>query len=331
MKRLIVTGPRQVVFEDVAEPECPPGGLVVRARVTAISTGTEIRVYRAKPVDEAGEFLHERVRFVLPTEIGYSMVGDVVEVGPETVGFAIGDRVYVPSPHMQMSAVSAESAIKLPEAISDDEAVFLNILEVGHIALRRGRPAPGENVAIVGQGVIGLSALAYCRAFGFRTVGIDTSEDRLRMSRLMGADLAVGPHEENFVERVIEFFDGAGADLVIETASTWAAIQTGMQIAAEDGTIVVAARHTDVPEFNPVGHPHLGKKLTLLTSYGHEPPGSRWDSGRSFALTIDLLLKRRLHIVPMITHRIDSEAMPEIYRRLDEGDRSIVGALVSWA
>ena len=63
MKRLVITGPRQASFDDVDIPGCPPDGLLVRANVTAVSTGTEIRVYRYIPVDEDGEWLHGGVRF----------------------------------------------------------------------------------------------------------------------------------------------------------------------------------------------------------------------------------------------------------------------------
>ncbi|MCH7988064.1 MAG: zinc-binding alcohol dehydrogenase [Planctomycetes bacterium] len=330
MKRLIVTGPRQARFDDVPDPECPVDGLLVRARVTAVSTGTEIRVYRAQPVDEQGRFLHERVPFVLPTENGYSMVGDVIAVGVDATKFAIGDRVFVPSPHKEIAAVSEELAVKLPAEIPDEQAAFLNILEVGHIAVRRGSPTPGENVALLGQGVVGLSALAYCKSFGFRTAVIDSSQERLEIARVIGADLALSPLDDDCVARVIELFDAAGADLVIEATSNWSAIQTAMYVAAADARIVVAARHTDKPDFNLVGHPYLGKKLTLLTSYGHEPPGQRWDRRRSIALTLDLLFRGRLNIAPLITHRIDHAELPEMYRRLDGGDRSVVGVVVHW-
>ena len=330
MRRLIVTGPRCAEFEDVAEPECPRDGLLVRARLTAISVGTEIRVFRAQAVDEAGQFLHERIPFVLPTENGYSMVGDVVAVGDDVGDFKVGDRVFTPSPHKEIAAVSSQLVIKLPESIPDEQAVLLNILEVGHIALRRGSPAPGEDVAVVGQGVIGLAALAYCCAFGFRTTAIDISDERLEVSRQMGADLAVSPQQDGYVDRVQKLFDGAGADLVIEAASSWDAIQTAMNVAADDARIVVAARHTDSPKFNPVGHPYLGKKLTLLTSYGYAAPGQRWDRQRSIGLTLELLKSGRLDVSPMITHRIEAASLPEMYRRLDEGEPSVVGVVVQW-
>ena len=275
-------------------------------------------------------FLHERVPFSLPTENGYSMVGEVVEVGEGVTGFAVGDRVFAPCPHKQFAVVPAPLAIKLPDEIPDEEVVFMNILEVGHIAIRRGNPASGSNVAIVGQGVIGLSVLAYARAFGFQTAVVDKSPRRLEIAQEMGADLAVSADEPDFVDEIIDFFGGEGADLVVEAASNWSAIESCMEIARSGGKIVVAARHTDRPLFNPVGHPFLGKKLELLTSYGHEPDGHRWDRKNSFALTVDLLARKKLQFQPMITHRLDWDQLPEVYNRLHQGDRDMVGTVISW-
>ncbi len=329
-KRLMVTGPRQVEFEEAPVPDCPDDGLLVRARVTAVSTGTEIRVYRGIPVDKEGAFLHTHVPFQFPCENGYSMVGEVVEVGSEVSGSRVGERVFVAASHGQYAAVPAQGAIRLPDAISDEVAVFLSILEVGHIGLRTGRPEPGENVAIMGGGVIGLSALAYCRAFGFRTAVIELDRSRLDLAGRMGADLLASPEDEGFSDRILEFFGGEGADLVLEAASVWPAIETGMQIARTDGRVVVIARHTDMPAFSPVGHPYLGKGLTLLTSYGHRPDGHRWDQRRCNALTLELLSKEKLLVSPMITDRFDWQALPDVCRRMDEGDKGLVGVVIHW-
>ena len=214
--------------------------------------------------------------------------------------------------------------------MSDEQAVLLNILEVGHIALRRAKPQPGENLTVVGTGVIGLSAVAYGRAFGFRTVAIDPSPERRAAALRMGADLAVSPDDTDGLDRAREFHDGLGADVVIEAASVWPAIETSLTVAAPEARVVVAARHTDQPAFNPVGHPHLGKRLTLLTSYGHEPPGQRWDRRRSIALTLDLLARHRLDVAPLITHRLPWTALPDTYARLDRGEPGLIGVVLDW-
>ena len=330
MKRLIITGPRQAAFEEVALPLCAKDGLLVRATVTAISTGTEIRVYRVIPVDAEGKYIHADVPLIFPIENGYSMVGRVIEVGADVKDFAIGDRVFLPATHREVVAVPATDALKLPDRIPDEQAVFVNILEVAHIALRKGNPAPGETMAIIGQGVIGLAGLAYGKAFGFRTIAIDKDEQRLAIARQMGADLALSPDEPDFLARVRAFCDGRGADLVLEAASTWSAIQMSMDIASKGGKVVVVARHTDQPQFSPVGDPYFQKDITLLASYGYPPVGHRWDRQHSFALTLDLLAQGKMQIAPMITHRFPWHELPQVYQRLDQNERSLVGVVLEW-
>ena len=331
MKRLVVTGPRQAEFKDVPIPECPRDGVLAKAIVTAISTGTEIRVYRRIPVDDEGIMQYPGIPFPDgPTENGYSMVGEVVEVGADVDGFSVGERVFLGEAHKEYAAVPASQVLKLPDSIPTEQAVMLNLLGVAHIALRTGDPAPGENVAVVGLGVIGQSAVAWCRAFGFRTLGIDMDEGRLEAARAMGANAVASPADAEFQSRIDDIFDGEGADMVIEAASTWRAIRTSMDIARRDGRVVVTATHTDRPDYNPVGHPYLSKRITLKTAYGYEDPGQRWDRDHCVRLAVEMLSRAQLAIQPMITHRVPRQELPEIYRRLDQGDLSILGVVVDW-
>ncbi len=331
MKRLVVTGPRQVEFEDVPIPDCPRDGVLAKAIVTTISTGTETRVYRRTPVDDEGTMQYPGIPFPDgPTENGYSMVGEVAEVGADVEGFSVGERVFLGESHKEYAAARASDVLKLPDSIPTERAVMLNLLGVAHIALRTGDPAPGENVAVVGLGVIGQSAVAWCRAFGFRTAGIDMDGRRLELARAMGAKAVASPSDVEFQSRIDDIFDGEGADLVIEAASTWRAIRTSMDIVRRDGRVVVTATHTDRPDYNPVGHPYLSKRITLKTAYGYEDQGRRWDRDHCIRLALDMLGSGELVIEPMITHRVPWHDLPEIYRRLDQGDLSILGVVVYW-
>ena len=331
MKRLIITGPRQAEFDEADVPSCGRDELLVRARVTAVSTGTEIRVYRYIPVDEDGEWLHGGVRFPDgPLENGYSMVGDVIEAGAAVKGFRAGDRAFCGATHKEYAAVSALDAVKLPQEVSDERAVFLNILGVGQLGLRHGDPTPGENIVIVGLGVVGLSALAFCSAFGFRTVGIDIDDRRRTIAAEMGADLVVDPSDPGMQDRVVAFLDGRGADLVLETASVWTAVETALDVVRQDGTVVVVARHVDSPAFNPVGHPYMSKRFSLRASLGYRPNDMRWNRTNSMALTARLLAEGKLNIDPMITHEFRWNELPEVYAHLDRGDRDILGAVIRW-
>jgi threonine dehydrogenase-like Zn-dependent dehydrogenase len=331
MKRLVVTGPRIVELQDVPAPECPRGGLLVRALVTALSTGTEMRTYRGTPVDPDGRLLYPSgVPLEFPYEIGYSMVGRVEAVGADVDGFSVGDRVFVGEPHKQYAAVAADLAFKLPESLPDESAAFLNVLNVGQLALRKGRPGPGENVAIVGLGVIGLSVLAFCRAFRFRALAVDTDERRLAVASAMGAEATASPRAADLTDILDAWSGGRGADVVIEAATAWPAIKTAMDIVRPRGTVVVVATHTDIPDFSPVSYPYNVKDVALLTSYGYDPRDDRWDKKACMSLAADLLASGEMDVAPMIDHRVEWSELPDVYRRLDGPGARPIGVVVRW-
>ena len=99
MKQLLVSGPRQAALSEVPKPPCPPDGVLVQARLTAISPGTELRVFRAAAVDKAGRYLHETTPYQLPAVNGYSMVGVVRETGPDVLDVRPGERVFATAAH----------------------------------------------------------------------------------------------------------------------------------------------------------------------------------------------------------------------------------------
>ena len=331
MKRLVVTGPRIVELQDVPVPECPRGGLLVRALVTALSTGTEMRTYRGTPVDPDGRLLYPSgVPLEFPYEIGYSMVGRVEAVGADVDRFSVGDRVFVGEPHKQYAAVAADLAFELPEGLPDESAAFLNVLNVGQLALRKGRPGPGENVAIVGLGVIGLSALAFCRAFRFSALAVDTDERRLAAASAMGAEATASPRAADLADIVAAWSGDRGADVVIEAATAWPAIKTAMDIVRPRGTVVVVATHTDIPDFSPVSYPYNVKDVALLTSYGYDPRDDRWDKKTCMSLAADLLANGEMDVSPMIDHRVEWSELPDVYRRLDGPGARPIGVVVRW-
>ena len=331
MKRLVVEGPKNAYFQDVDIPSCSKNGIVAKALFTAISTGTEVRVYRWLPVDPEGEYSHPTLKFSGgPIANGYCMVGEVVEIGSEVTDFSIGDVVYMGEPHQEYGSSVVDNIFKIPEDVSYEVAVFMNVLHVAQGAIRDGNPNPGENVLILGLGVVGLSAVAFSNAFGFNTAAMDFNNKRVDIARKMGAGLSISPSVSGYEEKIKEFFNTVGPDLVIEAASSWRAIKSGLDLVRSGGTVIVVATHTDKPDFDPVGHPYLSKKLTLKTSYGPELKGSRWDKEASREFTFDLLRNNRMDIKPMITDTISWEKIPEIYDRLDKEEQGIAGVLVKW-
>lgn len=327
MRALRQTAPLTASIEEVPPPILTPTGVLVRARCTAISTGTEIRQYRDERVAQNPSGF--------PRANGYSMVGTIEAVGAEVRGLVPGRRVFVTQPHDELVVVPQESVYPIPDGAPDEQAAFAVICEIGLHALRRGNPALGENVAIIGQGIIGLATLAVARTWGLRTIALDLDERRLAFARAVGADLVINPRDADFEAQIADFCGDVGVDFVVEAASSWRAIKLAYQIVRRRGCISVVARHTDIPDFNPIQDGLMTKEVLFTTSYAHPvtdaPPDLlRWTRPRDIRLILELLGKGRLDLGGVISHRIVPNDLPEIYQRLHEGDAGIAGVVVGW-
>lgn len=328
MRALRITAPFEAAIVDCPDPALTPGGVLVRARCTAISVGTEMRQYRDERVEQNPSGF--------PRANGYSMVGEIEAVGADVADLTVGQRVFAPMPHDALVVVPWEQVYPVPDGAPDEQAVFTTLCEIGLHALRRGNPSLGENVAIIGQGIIGLATLAVARAWGLRTIALDLDERRLAFARAMGANLAVNPRDPDHEAAIAAFCGPEGVDLVVEAASSWRAIQTAYRIVRRRGTISVVARHTDIPDFNPIQDGMMTKEVLFTTSYAHPamdaPPDLlRWTRPRDNRLVLEMTGKGRIDMGPAITHRIAPEEIPAIYRRLHEGDTAIAGVVVDWS
>jgi threonine dehydrogenase-like Zn-dependent dehydrogenase len=328
MRALRIIAPFEAAITECPEPELAPDGVLVRARYTAISTGTEMRQYRDERVAQNPSGF--------PRANGYSMVGVVEAIGADVTGLAIGQRVFAPMPHDALVVVSQEQVYAVSDGAPDEQAVFTTLCEIGLHALRRGNPSLGENVAIIGQGIIGLATLAVARAWGLRTIALDLDARRLEFARAMGADLVVSPRDADYEGAIAAFCGPEGVDLVVEAASSWRAIETAYRIVRRRGTISIVARHTDIPDFNPIQDGMMTKEVLFTTSYAHPvmdaPPDLlRWTRPRDNRLILELMGKGRIDMRAAISHRITPEEIPAIYQRLHEGDASIAGVIVDWS
>ncbi len=327
MRALRITAPLEAAIVQCPPPALAPDCVLVRARCTAISVGTEMRQYRDERVEQNPSGF--------PRANGYSMVGVIEAVGADVAGLAVGQRVFCSQPHDALVAVPAAQAYPVPDDCPDEQAVFATLCEIGLHALRRGEPSFGENVAIIGQGIVGLATLAVARAWSLRTVALDLDPQRRAYATAMCADLVVNPADVGYEEHIAAFSGAEGVDLVVEAASSWRAIRTAYRIVRPRGAIVVVARHTDVPDFNPIQDGMMTKEVRFTTSYAHpitDAPSDllRWTRPRDIRVVLEMLGKGRIDLSPAITHRIAPEEIPAIYASLHIGDTSIAGVVVDW-
>lgn len=327
MRALRITAPLEAAMLECPSPALAPDGVLVRARCTAISVGTEMRQYRDERVAQNPSGF--------PRANGYSMVGVIAAVGAEVRGLAAGQRVFCSQPHDAVVAVPAAQVFPIPDGCPDHHAVFATLCEIGLHALRRGTPSFGENVAIIGQGIIGLATLAVARAWSLRTIALDLDPHRRAFAAALDAGLVVDAADADYEQQIAAFCGPEGVDLVVEAASSWRAIRTAYRIVRPRGTIVVVARHTDVPNFNPIQDGMMTKEVMLTTSYAHPvmdaPPDLlRWTRPRDIRIVLEMLGKGRIDLSAAISHRITPDDIPALYARLHAGDTAIAGVVVDW-
>ena len=111
------------------------------------------------------------------------------------------------------------SAYKVPEALTDEQVLFLaDILPTSfEVGILNGRVKPGDVVAIVGAGPIGLAAVLTAKLFTpAKIVVLDVADKRLELAKSFGADVTINNGTEDAVARIMELTEGLGADVAIE-------------------------------------------------------------------------------------------------------------------
>src|ERR1700678_4341018 len=114
-------------------------------------------VYRGLAGDDDLKPPNVEGSFSFPIKYGYQVVGVVTAAGPES-GFRLGDRVFARHPHQAMFTTATHSTwvTKIPDAVSDPQAAFLNLARVALTANLDAVVRPGERALVIGQGVVGM-------------------------------------------------------------------------------------------------------------------------------------------------------------------------------
>src|SRR5579862_9377126 len=242
MKALVYHGPGERAWEDVPDPTIQePTDAIVRIDSSTIC-GTDLHILKGD------------VPEVTPgTILGHEAVGTVVEIGSGVTTLEVGDRVLVSCitscgrcrfckegryglctggggwifGHL-IDGLQAEyarvpfadtSVYKVPEGLSDEQVLFLaDILPTAYeVGVLNGRVEPGDTVAVVGAGPIGLAAIMTAKLHTpGKIVAIDLAGARLEKALEFGADVAIDDGREDAVAKMMELTGGLGADVAIE-------------------------------------------------------------------------------------------------------------------
>jgi len=310
------------------EPMAGPssGQLLVRTLCSAISPGTEMLVYRRQvPLDMAVDETIPSLAgtFCYPLKYGYAAVGTVASVGQGVPSNWEGRRVFAFHPHESHFLASPSELTPVPEGVGSDDALFVPTMETALTLLMDGRPVVGEQVAVFGQGIVGLLTTTLLSQIPLTSlVTVDRYPDRRRASLSAGAHAALDPDDPNFDGRLRELVSRGGyyqgADLVYELSGSPAALDHAVAATGFSGRVVVGSWYGDREVTLDLGTRfHRGRISLISSQVSHIGPEftGRWVQDRRTAVVWDLIT--RLRPSRFITHRYSFTEAAEAYRMLD--------------
>jgi len=227
-------------FIELPMPKATPGHVLIRTQSTLISNGTERMLLNFGKANLLSKALQQpdRVKQVFqkiqtdgwkPTlevvqrklntkiPLGYCHVGEIIDIGEGVKGLKIRDRVVSNGAHAEVVNVSEKLVQKIPDAVSDMEAVFTVPGAIALQGIRLAQPTFGETAAVFGLGLIGQMAVQLLRAQGCKVLALDVDKSKVELAEKSGA---IGfLCNENAVEFVKSLTQNRGADFVIIAAS----------------------------------------------------------------------------------------------------------------
>ena len=274
MKALVYGGPGLKSWTDVPDPTLhSPTDAIVRVDTTTIC-GTDLHILKGDvPAVTVGRILgHEGVGTI--TEVGSAVsnlkVGDRVIIscikscghcsncsnglyshclgdeGVSGIGWVFGHLIDGTQAEFVRVPYADNSLHKLPDGVSDDQGVMLSdILPTGfEIGVQYGRVKPGDVVAVIGAGPVGLAAIATAGLYGAATIiAIDLDANRLEQARSFGATDTVVSGAADWKEQVLALTDGAGVDVAIEAVGIPQTFTMATEIVRPGGNVANVGVH----------------------------------------------------------------------------------------
>ena len=328
-------GGRDIRVETVPEPETMDCEVLVEVQATGIC-GSDLHGYHHQP---------EAPR--PPATGGHELTGRVAGVGKAARGWQIGDRVAVEPTvpcnncpeclngnynlcskliHIggsrgkrlgnvfsggfaEYMVAPEDNVYELPDRVSFEAGAMAEVYAVAVHALSMTPVHPGDCVAVIGSGPVGLALAQMAQVAGAASVAVlGKPEAPLQIAKASMGILPINVDATDAVEAVKTWTDGRGADLVFEAVGGRAqTLRQAVEIAAIRGRICMVGGHTAPLELDT--RYARKRELTVTWSFCY----GRRDGKREFQIAIDLMAAGKLDPVPFITHRFSLEEIQQAF------------------
>jgi 2-desacetyl-2-hydroxyethyl bacteriochlorophyllide A dehydrogenase len=299
----------------------PPGPaeVLIRTLYSGLSRGTERLVFEGRvPASEYQrmQLSTQQGAFPFPVKYGYAAVG-AVEAGPAELN---GRAVFALHPHQERFILPADQVVPVPERVPARRAVLAANAETALNILWDGEAAPGQTIAVIGGGLLGLLVAALASNIsGTKVTVVDRESSRAALASKLGAAFArpeVAPTE---------------SDLVIHTSATESGLALALDIAKFEATVVEASWYGDRNVSVPLGGAFHSRRLRLVSSQVGavaRPQRARYTHRQRMEEALRLLADDRFDV--LLGEEIPFAELPRHIPRLLAPDAPGVGALVRY-
>jgi 2-desacetyl-2-hydroxyethyl bacteriochlorophyllide A dehydrogenase len=336
---LYFTAPYQVSVRQETLPPLARDQVVVQTLVSAISPGTELLIYRGQaPTDiRLDETIPDLAgEFGFPLKYGYAAVGRVIGRGADVTPEWHDRLVFSFHPHESHFLTSPAELIPVPAGISPDEATFLPNMETAVNFLMDGRPMIGEQVAVFGQGVVGLLTTALLARFPLtRLVTFDCYPLRRKKSLDLGAHASLNPTLPGEIDQgFITAEEGRpypGVDLAYELTGNPEALDQAIAITGFNGRVVIGSWYGQKRANIDLGGRFHRSRVRLISSQVSTiaPEWSgRWTKSRRLELSWKMI--QAVKPAQLVTHRFSITQASQAYALLDQHPEETIQVMLTY-
>ena len=336
---LLYNSPFNIEIVKQSLPHMDDQSILVKTAYSAISAGTELLVYRNQfPADMEVDSSIEGLsgQFSYPLKYGYAAVGHVVQVGKDVSKDWLGKNVFCFHPHESFIVVKENELIPVPQEVNLKDAVFLANMETAVSLIMDARPMIGENVAIFGQGVVGLLTAAALSTFtGISISAIDPIAMRREISKSMGISVNVDPQNQQWADQLSAFFakdNGDGcADLVFELSGNPAALNHALKISGMQTRIIVGSWYGTKDATIKLGEQFHRNRIKLISSQVSSIEAkytARWTKARRLNLAWSMI--KEIQPQKFISHQFHIQDAAAAFNLLDKGSQDALQIILHY-
>ncbi len=382
MKKIFINNKSQIVLKDVPVPLIETKGSLVRTSFALISSGTELSTIKAKKfynlhiikkVVKSKTFrtlvvseikkrgLIRTVKFgksfffkkdstknfssalLSLSPIGYSCSGLVQESNLES--YRIGDRLSCGgSNHAEVIYSPKNLSCKVPDNVSLEEASFATLGAIAIHGIHRANVKLGENIGIIGTGLIGLITLQLVKENGGKVFAFDLINRRLNLAKELGADFVINPKNFNSERTVFKFTDGKGLDSIIicATSKSSKVLDDAVDLIRDRGKIIMLGAFPIAVNRSKLYYKEVD--LLISRSYGpgrydeyYEYEGFDypkayvpWTENRNMELFLKLISEKKINVLPLISKIIPVDQANIAYEYLEKDPINNIAILLKF-